>query len=747
MDGNRTKSPGDIYSTASKFIPENFYSLLKSQCLNYGWTNDSKVWFLSKEDNRNYFKIFDPVKEEIVAAFDHHKVADLLSKSIDKTINENNLPFDSINLSDGILNFKIENSEFYIDLNKESINEKDIKSIVTQLNSPNGKLSIRHKEYNVYLINHLNQTEQQITTDGTKDFCYGKYPDCDTNVLSRLQSAEPPPCLGLWSNDSTKVLIAKIDERSVKKLHLLQNSPKDKPSRPKLFEYRYPFPTDEMLPQSYLLIYDIKKDKLITVDIPSQIIGAFDPIQSGLVWWCKDSKYLYYIYPDRHFKHLKLLEINADSGSYRIILEEKGETFVETTPFLLVKPNVEILTKKNEFIWCSERDGWFHLYRYQLSTGKLINQITQGPWVVQKLLLVNENDETIYFYGGTKVGTTDPYYSYLYRVKFDGSELKLLTHAEGHHKITFSPSQTNYIDEYSTIYSPPIIKFNSLESEKSLSIFESQLSNKIKFKPPEPFKILSSDKKTFFYGAIFKPSFFNPNNKYEVIESIYPGPQQIQCQKSFFPVKRQIEQSIAELGFIIVSVDCYGNQLRSKQNHDTHYGSLSKAGGLEDHIFVLKALATKYPFMNINRVGIVGHSGGGYAAARAILSFPDFYKVAVSISGNHDQRTFVSLWGDLYGGKYPNKDYDIQANYLLAKNLKGKLLLMHGELDDNVHPLNTMRLIDELINADKDFDQLILPNLRHDLLNSKYVIKRIWNYFYEHLKKKEPPPNYKINKV
>ena len=420
-----------------------------------------------------------------------------------------------------------------------------------------------------------------------------------------------------------------------------------------------------------------------------------------------------------------------------------------------------MLFDSNEFIWYSEKDNWGHLYLYDLKSGELKNQITQGKWLVRTVLHIDENERKIFFTAGGKE-EGNPYHVYLYVVNFDGTELECLTPEKGTHNVTPSEDWSYFTTTFSTTNNPPktLLKNRSGDVLKELASADISQLLKNNWQKPIEFSVKARDNETDIYGLLYLPSFYNENHKYPVLNYIYPGPQSGSIGNYSFSVARRDFQALAELGFVVLGVDAMGTPGRSKSFHDAYYGNMGD-NGLPDNIKAIKDLSKEYKGMDIDRVGIWGHSGGGFASTRAILQYPDFYDVAVSSSGNHDNRNYEADWAEKWQGllKYIDDDssdgeknydfrktnYDNQANQLLAKNLKGKLLLAHGNLDDNVPPYSTLLVVDALIKENKDFDLIIFPNKRHgygDMNN--YFTRRKWDYFVKNLKGLEPPKNFKL---
>jgi len=636
--------------------------------------------------------------------------------------------------------------------------------------SLDGKWAACLENNNLYIRATDNDEKKMLTTDGESYYAYGKSPDANTMSVSlRLAKMLLPP-MAAWSPDSRKLFCGCLDERKVKDLHLLQHAPPDKSSRPHMHSYRYSMPGDEHVAMLEIFIFDIKTNTKVAARYPMLEVPYMTLVETQSVWWSKDSKTLYFIDTARDSAWMKLCRMDAESGDVQVLIDESSDTFVESNLKIGSRPNVRVLGQGEEIIWFSQRSGWAHLYLYDGKTGELKNQITSGEWVVRDILHVNEEKRVVYFSAGGIEKDQDPYLRQIYRVNLDGTDLTCLTPEEADHQVVmslpgisgkimalmapgldpeasgFSPTGAYFVNSYSRIDQPAVSVLRSAMDGHVITFLENaDISGleTLSYKWPEPFKAKARDGKTDIYGAIFCPSDFDPSGTYPVVDSIYPGPQSIRTPKdSFTP---DAAQAVAELGFIVVTIDGLGTPLRSKAYHDRCYGKLEEAGGLEDHITALKQLAKTRPYMDLDRVGIYGHSGGGFASTRAVLAYPDFYKVAVSSAGNHDQRGYLAAWGELYMGSSSGDSYDLQINARLAENLKGKLLLACGDMDDNVHPALTLQVADALIRANKDFDLLILPNDNHSFAGSNWYFERKkWDYFVRHLMGKEPPANYKI---
>jgi dipeptidyl aminopeptidase/acylaminoacyl peptidase len=428
------------------------------------------------------------------------------------------------------------------------------------------------------------------------------------------------------------------------------------------------------------------------------------------------------------------------------VLDETVETFFESGNGSI---NWHLLTGSNEVLWFSERDDWGHLYLYDLGTGRLKHQITSGDWNVLQVRRIDEENRTLYFTGaGREPG--DPYFQYFYSVGLDGNNLRVLTPDSANHSVTLSPSGEYFVDSYSTPTIPPVTVVRNTRGESVVALEEADISRLVAagWQAPIPFTVKARDGRTDLHGLMYQPTNLDPSGSYPILNYLYPGPQSGSVGSRSFNPSRSDKQAIAELGFIVVEVDAMGTPMRSKSFHEAYYGNMGD-NGLPDQIAMIRQLARRHSFMDLDRVGIWGHSGGGFASADAIMRYPDFYKVAVSQAGNHDNRNYEDDWGEKWQGLLEvrpdgSTNYDNQANQLLAENLQGKLLLAHGTMDNNVPPSNTLLVVNALIAANKDFDLILFPNRRHGFGNEPYMMRRRWDYFVRHLLGAEPPPAYEF---
>lgn len=619
--------------------------------------------------------------------------------------------------------------------------------------SPNGKLAAYIEDFNLWIRNTKTGKRIQLTFEGEKDYGYA------TNNAGWIQSNGP---VLKWSPKSDKIATFRQDARGVGEMYLTTTNV----GHPKLQAWKYALPGDKKIFEIERLIIDIKSKKIIKLKMKNdfQRSTTTDHIagRGGELLdtqWSEDSSKLAFISSSRDHKEAHLQIADSKTGNVYSVHKENVDTYYESG---VRSENWKVLFDSNEFIWYSEKDNWGHIYLYDLNSKKLKNRITSGNWLVRKVMHIdNEKREIIFTAGGKEKG--NPYHVYLYKVNFDGNNLTCLTPEKGTHTINPSPNWNYFVTTYSTTKNAPK---SILKDRNGKTLFQLSTSNTDELKEngwqePIEFNVKARDEKTNLYGLLYLPSNYKKNEKYPVLNYIYPGPQSGSVGNYSFMVARRDFQALAELGFAVVAVDAMGTPGRSKSFHDAYYGNMGD-NGLPDNITAIKQLSKKYTAMDLTKVGIWGHSGGGFASTGALLRYPEFYDVAVSSSGNHDNRNYEADWGEKWQGlmqpldfnikdndsEYDVKksNYDSQANQLLVENLKGKLLIAHGMLDDNVPPSNTMLVVDELIKANKDFDLILFPNKRHGYGDmSNYMMRRKWDYFIKHLKGLEPPKEFSFD--
>lgn len=572
--------------------------------------------------------------------------------------------------------------------------------------SPDRKWSVSLREYNLYLKNQETGESTRLTHNGVEDDPY----------LNRFY----------WAPDSSRLVGIQEKKFEPRKISMIESAPEDT-LQPKKITLNYNKPGDPLVhPRPRMFDIASMEEIPISTDL-------FDhPWSIKHYRWSPDSSSFSFIYNQRGHQIYRLLSIDADSGGVSTLIEEAPETFFCYSSKSFYRP----VYQSNDIIWMSERDGWNHLYRFDQTTGRLKNQITRGQWVVRKVDRVDNDAQQIWFQAGGIHPDQDPYHLHFCRINFDGSGLTRLTEGDGNHAIEFSPSRDYFIDTYSRVDLPPVSELRRTSDGSLVTHLETADISELEkagWQMPERFVAKGRDGKTDIYGVIFRPTQFDPDKNYPVIEQIYAGPHSSHVPKSFSPRAK----AIAELGFVVVQIDGMGTSNRSKAFHDYCWQNIGDAG-FPDRIAWIKAAAKVRPWMDLERIGIYGGSAGGQNAMRALIAHHDFYKVAVADCGCHDNRMDKIWWNEQWMG-YPIGDqYARSSNVDQAHRMEGKLLLIVGEVDRNVDPASTMQVVDALVKADKDFDLLVMPGVGHGAAGHPYAKRRQRDFFVRHLLGVEP---------
>ena len=610
--------------------------------------------------------------------------------------------------------------------------------------SPDGKTAAFIRDWNLWVRDVASNKETQVTTDGVKDFGYA------TDNAGWVHSDR---AILTWSPDSKKLATFQQDQRNVGEMYLV----KTKVGHPELSAWKYPLPGDSVVSMIHRVIVDLSAaaPKVVRFKMPADQhrSSVCDHISCGGsqlsdVEWYADGSKLAFLSNSRDHKIATLRIADANTGDVRDVLREEVATQFESGDN---GPNWRVLPATNEVIWFSERDDWGQLYLYDLTTGALKSKITTGDGPLLSVERVDEKARLIWFVAAGKIPGRDPYFRHLYRIGMNGKGLTLLTPEDGDHSTTLSPNGAVFVDSWSRADLPPTAVLRNANTGKLIATLEQGDISKLVaagWKAPTRITVKDRASKWDLYGLMWTPTALDSTKKYPIINYIYPGPQGGSVGSRQFSAATRDNQALAELGFIVVAIDGTGNPTRSKSFHDAYYARMSD-NTLPDQIAGMKQLAERYRFIDLERAGMWGHSGGGFATASAMFQYPDFFKVGISESGNHDNRNYEDDWGERYHGLLTTTgavdNYDKEANQTLAKNLKGKLMLAHGTMDDNVPPDNTWLVVDALIKAGKDFDLVMIPNAAHGYgAASNYMMRRRWDYFVQHLLGATPPKEYQI---
>ncbi|MDQ6477929.1 DPP IV N-terminal domain-containing protein [Dyadobacter sp. LHD-138] len=734
------------YKRAERFLAPNTQKYIDNVPGKPTWFSGEKFWYRTLTANGSEFILVNAIKGTRSAAFDHTKLVASLSKATGGNYTAFMLPFEhfSYGPDEKYVSFAAADKQWKCDLKTYQITQTEaVKSKWGPkggILSPDGKKSAFIKDFNLWIHDLTTDQVRQLTTDGKKDFGYA------TDNAGWRRSDRP---VLLWSPDSKKLATFQQDERNVGDMYLVTTNV----GHPKLEAWKYPLPGDSVVAMVHRVIINVDSPKVIRLQVPA------DPHRSSLgddisragvlndAAWNEDGSQLAFVSTSRDHKHEKVRIADAATGIVKEVFEETVATQFESGQSGI---SWRFLPKTNEIIWYSERDNWGHLYLYDSNTGKLKNQITKGSWVVTQLIKIDEKNRLVYFMANEKEAG-NPYYSHFYKIGFDGSNLTLLTPEAGKHTVSLSASENFFVDSYSQPDVPSVTVLRNMNGKLVMQLEKTNVSRLAAtgWKAPMPFSVKAHDGKTDVYGLLYTPVNLDSTKKYPVVDYIYPGPQGGSVGSWSFAASRKDNQALAELGFVVVELEGTSNPSRSKSFHDMSYGNMAE-NTLPDQVSAIRQLASKYNWMDTARVGMHGHSGGGFATACAMFTYPDFFKVGIAESGNHDNRNYEDDWGERYIGLLKENsegvsNYEAQANQVHAKNLKGKLMLAHGMMDDNVPPYNTMLVIEALQKANKDYDLVIFPNSPHSFgTYAPYMMRRRWDYFVRYLLGAEPPKEYLI---
>lgn len=780
--------PKANYRLASKYSPKKLDKIVYSLNVDPHWLkNGNRFWYVYETNQGKKWYIVDANKGEKKYLFDNDKMAAEISKIVKDPFDAQNLGLDSIRFigDETKFQFEVKSTEEIEKKDTTAKDKKDAKPIkekkvfyfeydintglVTELQgfkkpkrkpfwanmSPDGNTIVFGKHHNLFymdkanyekaLLNEKDSTivEHPLTTDGEEYFSYyggGAYSgNGENNVEKEKNKDDRKPVFIMWSPDSKHFALTKSDARKVKELWVI-NSAAD--PRPTIETYKYWMPGEKESPKDYMMVFNMntKKGKEVKVsNFKDQDLNLYsqpslqntrDDMFKPFLWLGTNTQF-YFSRTSRDLKKIDqcLYDISADS--VKVLIEERMNTSIE-----IRRPG--LVNNGKELIEWSERDGWAHFYLYD-ENGKLKNQITSGPWHCENIINIDEKKRVLYFTANAKEKNENPYYLHLYKVNFDGTGLKLLNEGDFDHQISLNDNNAFFVNNFSRVNTTPKSVLYNNEGKKVLDLETADLSSLFAtgYKFPEPFKVKADDGITDLYGVMYKPFDFDSTKKYPLIEYVYPGPQTEAVNASFSRGMDRVDR-LAQLGFIVVTVgNRGGHPSRSKWYHNFGYGNL-RDYGLADKKATAEQLADRFSFIDINKVGIHGHSGGGFMSTAAMLVYPDFFKVAVSNAGNHDNSVYNRWWSEKHHGVKEiisakgdtSFAYSIDKNPDVAKNLKGRLLLIHGEIDNNVHPANTMRVVNALIKANKRFDMLLLPTQRHAFGNmTEYWFWKTADYF------------------
>ena len=784
------------YDLAAKFSPKKIAKLVHSTSVNPHWLKaGDKFWYQYKTTEGSSYYLVDPNKKVKKKLFDNDKMAAWLTEFTKDPYDAKHLPKFSFKFIDNETAIQFRVTSKYEDEDEDEDKKKDknrdedpskkdkkkkkvflFKYVLGTNNltllsnkrapkedwkkwaniAPDSTVIFYSKKFNLYWMDKENFlkavknekdstiVENQWTKDGVQHFGYGGYGRGMDNEEIEKRKNDKFPVRGYWSSDSKKFVYQKTDSREIKDLWVINSIAK---KRPTLETYKYHMPGEKEYYKREILIFDIlsKEIKKVELDIDKQqYISIFskprkpsdydNDFKPTLLLSEKNKIYFNTISRDR--KNLDICVADLNTGKVKVLIKDRTNTyFYETKPVYLIK-------NESEMIHWSENDGWGHFYRYD-SNGNLINRITSGSFHSFNIKHIDSKSNTLYFSAHGLDKNIDPYYEHTYKVSLNGGKPKPLN--KGDYNTSTSPSDNHrfFVSNFSRVNTIPKSELRNSDGSLVLNLEEADLSELFNsgYQFPEPFKTKADDGITDLYGVMYKPFNFDDKKKYPLLEYVYPGPQTESVNKSF-SVRMDRLDRMAQLGFVVITLgNRGGHPHRSKWYHNYGYGNL-RDYGLADKKYVAEQLADKHPFIDINKVGIYGHSGGGFMSTAAILVYPDFFKAAYSQAGNHDNSMYNSWWSETHHGVKEkieddgtmNYVYEIEKNQSLANNLKGRLFLVTGDMDNNVHPGATIRVANALIKANKRFDLMILPTQRHGFGNmSEYNFWLRADHFSKHL--------------
>jgi dipeptidyl-peptidase 4 len=736
----------DDYARAERFLTEHTDPLVLRGDVRPSWLDDGRFWYPNRIEEGTEYVMVDPEGRTRAPAFDHARLASALSASAGIDYAPMALPISAFEPGSEGTRIGLEGGSrwFLCDLTAyRCVSAGGPPSPARhEVASPDGRLAAFIRGHDLWVRDLASGEERRLTTDGVEDFGYA------TNNAGWVRNDRP---VLSWSPDSRRIATFRHDARGVGMMYVTRTAV----GHAELDAWRYPLPEDSVIFRIHRVVIDLDRpegEHVVPLDM------APDPHRSTVcdhvycggtfadVEWSADGEHFVFVSSSRDHKRAQVRVADASTGQVRDLFEEVEETFFESGG------NWRYLSASGQILWHSQRDDWGHLYLYDVEDGSLRGQVTRGAWNVKDVLEVDESRREVTFLGtGREPG--DPYFDYLYRVSLDDGRVRLLTPDSAHHVVSRSSDGRWFVDAASTPVRPPVTVLRDRDGRSVMTLEEADISalRASGWQPPTPFVVKARDGETDIHGLLFRPTSFDEAHRYPVVNYLYPGPQSGSVGSRRFRASHRDLQAIAELGFVVVELDAMGTPGRSKTFHEAYYGNMGD-NGLPDQVAGIRQLAERHPWMDVDRVGIFGHSGGGFAAAAGIFQYPDFYKVAVSQAGNHDNRNYEDDWGEKWQGllvEYPDgtTNYDNQANQLQAHRLEGKLLIAHGTADTNVPVSNTMLVVDALIAANKDFDMLLLPNRGHGFGNEPYMMRRRWDYFVEHLLGAEPPTEYEFGRL
>ena len=742
----RRQFTAEDYDRAAKMLGASVGALaVGGTAPNVTWLADGKFYYRSTRPAGTEFVLIDPRAKSRAPLFDHAKVAAALSTAAGTAYTATALPFATVELSGdrNSVAMTAGGRRFTCDVKGTSCAPAPAATATgpqgrgaLTVPSPDGKRVAFVRDWNLFVRDLATGAETALTTDGTKNFGY---------ATDNAGWATSDRAVLLWSPDSKKIATQQQDERAVGDMFLVQT----KVGHPTLRAWKYPLPGDSVVAMVHRIVIDVETKTVVRLKMAPDFHRATlgDDISMSDYAFSPDGAKLVLASTSRDHKQTIVRLADTRTGDVKTVFEETVPTHFESIT------GWRVLWASNEIVWNSQRDNWSQLYLYDLNTGALKTKITSGEGPVSSIARIDEKSRTLFYGAQGREKGQDPYLEHFYRIGLDGKVAVSLTPDDGDHRIQLSPDGKWLVDTWSRADQAPQTALRDENGKLVMTLETADITKLLAtgWKPPILFNVKAADGTTDIYGQLYRPTNFDSTKKYPIINNAYPGPQTGSVGSRAFSPSHGDKQALAELGFIVVSIDGRGSGPgRSKSFHDAYYGAMGRDNTLPDQVAGMQNLAKRYSWIDIDKAAMWGHSGGGFITADAMFRYPDFFKVGISESGNHDQRNYEDDWGERYQGLLARgpggpDSYAIEANQSLAKNLRGHLLLAHGTMDNNVPPDNTLLVVDALIRANKDFDLLLIPNAAHGYGSaSPYMMRRRWDYFVRWLLDAEPPKDYQI---
>lgn len=739
------------FELAERFTADNMQKMTGSTYLNPNWIEDEdRFWYEWEDSNGKRWMYVDADRELVRPLFNRDDMAAQLSETFNRGFNTKDLDLKEFDYDTdrGFFTFHVDSVEFEYHVDRSELVKgdslkKDEKEDWETF-SPDSTWIAFAREHDLYVMqaDDPDSTEIRLTEDGERWYSF-QSDHGDTTSTERLRARVN------WFEDSEKLFVKRQDWRDVDELWVINTIAK----RPELETYKYNLPGEENHYQDEILVFDMETKDRVRLDTdkwPDQSLGGAY-FNGGGIFTTEESDYLYILRRTRTWDEVDVVKANTTTGETEVLWSEESKPYFNTRYAQLA-----IINEGEEYLWWSERTGWGQLYRYD-SEGNLQNRITQGSFMVGDIMKIDTTAQTIYYEGFGKEEGVNPNYAHYYSVNFDGDGQRLLTPEDANHRFSMSDTENYFVQNFSRPDLPTTAKLRNNEGEVLFELESVDLERMVEagYTLPENFSVKAADGVTDLYGVMWKPADFDPEKQYPIISYVYPGPQVEPYPRNFsIGGTAARAHSLSQVGFVVIAMgNRGGTPLRDKWYHNYGHGNL-RDYALADNRYGIEQLGAKRPYIDLDRVGIYGHSGGGFMSTAALLTYPDFFKVAVSSAGNHDNNVYNIYWSEVHHGvdaiteivtsengdgeeietETTRFESEIPPNQELASNLRGRLLLVHGEMDNNVHPANTYRMADALIKEGKKFDMMIFPEARHGFGRyTSYFERMLWDYFAEHL--------------